>query len=218
MARLPAAGAVVIPNCVETKILWTIGSRTFSNIFHGQSAAGVAATDANAQAIMSGLSTQFTSSGWSAMVHPSVSLFAVELKSLHTANLVQHVSTGAAVPGAATGAGAPMNVALVVTLRTANSGRAFRGRSYLGGLADIALSNMLDTSAAANTAAAAFVTGLMTVMAAASLPMCVAQRALQAGTDIKGNPLPARAANVVPVTLAQVINPRVDSQRRRTGR
>lgn len=218
MARLPVVGPVVIPNCVECRILWTIGARTFANVVHGQSAGGAAATDAGAQAIFSGLSTQFSGSGWNGMVHPTVSLFAVELKSLHNPNLVQHVSTGAAVPGTATGAGAPMNVALVVTLRTANSGRAFRGRVYLGGLADVALGNMLDSSTAANTAAAAFITGLMTVMSSNSMPMCIAQRALQAGTDKKGNPLPARAANIVPVTTASVINPRLDSQRRRTGR
>jgi hypothetical protein len=89
---------------------------------------------------------------------------------------------------------------------------------YLGGLADTALQNMFDTATAANTAAAAFVTGIMTVLAGATMPMGIAQRQLNAGTDHAGNPVAARAANIIPVTLAEVHNPRVDSQRRRLGK
>lgn len=218
MPRIPVGGPVVIPNAVECRIIWSLAGKLFSNVFHGQSAGGAAATDATAQSIMSGVSTQFTSSGWAGMVHPTCSLFQVQLKSLHNPNQVGHFSTGAAVPGTATGAGAPLNVALVVTLRTAQAGVAFRGRAYLGGLADTALANMFQTAGAANTAAAAFVTGIMTVMSGASVPMGIAQRALQAGTTHGGAPLPARAANIVPVTLAEVHNARVDSQRRRLGR
>jgi hypothetical protein len=48
--------------------------------------------------------------------------------------------------------------------------------------------------------------------------MAIAQRALNAGTDHAGQPVAARGANVVPVTLAEVHNSRVDSQRRRTGK
>lgn len=218
MARLPVAGPVVIPNVVEVRLGWECAGQQFSNIFHGQSPTGTAATDANAQALFSSISAGFSSSGWSGFVHPTVSLVRVGIKSLHVANQVEHFSTGAAVPGAAAGAGAPLNAALVVTLRTAQSGRAFRGRSYLGGLADNALANMFQTAGAANTAAAAFVTAIMNGMSAISAPMAIAQRALQAGTDHAGNPLPARAANAVAVTLAEVHNTRVDSQRRRTGR
>jgi hypothetical protein len=203
---------------VQVRIIFTIAGRTFSNVVHGMSPSGQGATDANAQALMSGFSTQFTSSGWAGFVHPTVDLFQVGLKSLHTANQVEHFSTGAGVPGSAAGAGAPMSAALVVTLRTANAGRAFRGRVYLGGMADTALQNMLDTSTAANTAAAAFVTGMMATMQSATMPMGIAQRQLNAGTDHSGAALPARAANIIPVTLAEVHNPRVDSQRRRLGK
>jgi hypothetical protein len=218
MPRTPVGGPVVIPNAIEIRIIWTLAGRTFSNVLHGQNPGGAAATDATAQTLMSGISTQFTSSGWAGFVHPTCQLFQVQLKSLHTANQVGHFSTGAAIPGTATGAGAPLNCALVVTLRTAQAGVAFRGRSYLGGLADSALQNMFDTTTAANTAAAAFVTGIMTVASGAQLPIGIAQRALNAGTTHGGAPLPARAANIIPVTLAEVHNARVDSQRRRTGR
>jgi hypothetical protein len=208
----------VIPNCVEIRARWEVAGQSFSNIWHGTSPTGTAATDANAQALFSSISSAFTSSGWSGFVHPSCTFFQIGIKSLHVANQVEHFSTGAAVPGAATGAGAPLNAAIVVTLRTAQAGRAFRGRSYLGGLADTALANMFQSSAAANTAAAAFITGVMAGLSAISAPMCIAQRALQAGTDHQGNAVPARAANTVPVTLAEVHNARIDSQRRRTGR
>jgi hypothetical protein len=208
----------VIPNTVEVRLRWEVAGQSFSNIYHGQSPTGTAASDANAQALFASISNGFTSSGWSGFVHPTCSLFQVGLKSLHVANQVEHFSTGAAVPGAAAGAGAPLNAAIVVTLRTAQAGRAFRGRSYLGGIADNALQNMFQSTGAANTAAAAFVTAIMNGLSAISAPMGIAQRALQAGTDHAGNPLPARAANIIPVTIAEVHNARIDSQRRRTGR
>lgn len=218
MARLPTAGPIVIPNCVEVRLMWEVAGQNFSNVLHCQNPSGAAASDANAQAAFSGISTAFTSSGWGTFVHPSCTLFKVGLRSLHTANQVEHLSTGAAVPGSAAGAGAPLNCALVVTLRTNLTGPANRGRVYLGGLADSAMANMFNTIGPANTAAAAFISGTMTVLSGLAMPLGVAQKALNAGTRHDGTALPARSANIVPVTLAEVHNARVDSQRRRTGK
>jgi len=68
------------------------------------------------------------------------------------------------------------------------------------------------------TAAVAFVDGIRSVMDTNTVPMGIAQRALNSGTHHDGSPWEARAASVIDVIASTIANPRVDSQRRRTGR
>lgn len=218
MPRTPVHGPVVIPGCVEMTVFWSSGGKPQSNVYHAQWSGTGGPTAALAQTLFTGISTAFGSSGWAAFVGDDCTLQAVGVKDLRTANQVMYLSTGGAVPGTGTLVAVPASAAIVVSLKTNQSGKAFRGRTYLGSLADNAIANQFDATATANTAAIAFVTGIMNTMAANAMPMGIGQRALNAGTDKKGNPLPARAANVVPVTQAVVVNPRLDSQRRRLGR
>lgn len=218
MPRLPVAGPIVIPGAVQMNVYWTSGGKPQRNVYHGVWSGTGSPNPALAQSLFTAISTAFGSSSWASFVGDDCTLQAVGVKDLRTANQVEYLSTGGAVPGTGTLVAVPASTALVVTLRTANSGRAFRGRTYLGSLADNAILNQYDATAAANVAAIAFVQGIMAAMAAQSMPMGIGQRALQAGTDHKGNPLPARAAAVVPVTQAVVVNPRLDTQRRRLGR
>jgi hypothetical protein len=70
----------------------------------------------------------------------------------------------------------------------------------------------------AKTAAGSFGEGIRLAMTSAGVPMCIAQRALQSGTDTDGNALPPRSAGYFPVTRCVVRDNRLDSQRRRLGR
>jgi hypothetical protein len=140
------------------------------------------------------------------------------VKDLRAANNPEYLSSSGPAAGTAVGAAASINTALVATLRTAQAGRGFRGRVYLAGLTNASLASSRQWDGPTGTDAVAFVEGLRTVMNTNSIPMVVAQRALQAGTDVNGNPLPARLADTVPVVLVDIANPRVDTQRRRLGR
>jgi len=104
----------------------------------------------------------------------------------------------------------PGNVALCVSFRTANRGRSYRGRNYVPGLAE--------TSVAGNTVEPTVVNGLqsgygalISAAAGAGYPWVVASR--YSGGD------PRPAGILTRVTGARVVDPYVDSQRRRlTGR
>lgn len=217
MARIPVAGPVVIPNCVEVRLVWSNNGRTFKNVLHGNLTAAGPLNPTIAETLFSAFKTQLTSSSWGAMIHTTTTMTGVEVKDLRAGNNPTLLSTGAAAAGTGTGNASPLSTALVFTLKTAQSGRAFRGRAYLAGLAPIAIADSLHGAAAAFTNGIAFLNGVNSVMGTQGFPLVVAQRALQAGTDKHGNPLPARAAAVVPVTSINNVNNRLDSQRRRLG-
>jgi hypothetical protein len=218
MARPPVPGPIVIPNAVEVKLHWSRNGNSFSNVLHGSYTGTPALSSTFAESLFSGFKSGLTSSAFNAELSTDTSFDAVEVKDLRSANMAGFLSTGPAVTGTDATGDLADSLAIVVTLKTAQSGRGFRGRVYLGGLGAIAQGSSRDSTAQAGAAAAAFVSAIMGTMQTNSVPMVVAQRALQAGTDHAGNPLPARTANTVAVTDAVIVSARLDSQRRRMGR
>jgi len=218
MARVPVPGPVVIPACIECKVHWSAGGHAWTNVLHGNTVGGGSIDSVLADALFTGFVTQFTSSGWSAACDAGTSLVRVTVKDLRSAYLAEFPSSGAPVNGTGAAGPLPLSVAVCITLKTAQSGRQYRGRVYFAGLDQAATTDATTFSPATSTAARAFAAGLDTVMTGNGMPMCVAQRALQAGTDINGNPLPARAAGTVDVVDYVATDNRFDSQRRRLGR
>jgi hypothetical protein len=218
MARLPAPGAVRIPNTAEIKVIWGDGIREWSNVLHGSYQAPPNFNDALAEQVFTTIKTAFTGSGWSAMVNADVNLIRVELKDLNVANNAAYLSGG--LPAAGTGAlaQAAASLAIEVSLRTAKAGRGFVGRVYLGGLDTIAVADAYSFSQQTGGFAVAFIEAIISGLPAAGFSLAIAQRALLAGTDANGNPMPARPADKVIVTSARMTDHRLDSQRRRLGR
>jgi len=197
---------------------WIIGGLSTTNVLHGNYTGGGALDGTMAEALFSGFKTQLTLSNFNAQLAVGTQFVAVGLRDLRTAHLPEYMSTGSLVAGAdATGA-MPSSVAIAVTLLTAQAGRGYRGRSYFGGLGLITTQDARTFNAAAGQAAVDFMEGIMSTMQTNGMPLGVAQRALLAGTDANGNPMPARGASIIPVTAAILRDHRFDSQRNRLGR
>jgi hypothetical protein len=213
--RIP--GQIVIPNAVEVDLLWNIvPTKQVKNVLHGQVAGGFTATAAVAQAIYAAIiaSGQWTS--YKAFVNAGCQFAGVAIRDLRTAGMPLVQSTGAATPGTGAGLALPPGVSAVITLRTANAGRNFRGRAYLPGLDSTSLNaNTGNFSAAFQTAAQNFMTEVETALTASNITHAIANPARQQYTGKKNAVHPARAAAIVPVTSLLMRSLVPFSQRRR---
>lgn len=217
MARLPAPGPVVIPNCGQVRLLWTQNSVNWSVVLHGNLTAAGPLNPGIAESIFSAIKAAAGTTTWLGMVHPSASFIGVQVKDLRAPNNPTILSSGAAAPGTAAGVPVSQGTAMCITLNTAFAGKGFRGRAYLGGLAEATLADARHFTGPAQTAGVGFIQAVQTATTAQGLPLVVAQRALQAGTTSSGAQLPARPAGVVPVTQIVTVGTRIDSQRKRLG-
>jgi hypothetical protein len=217
MARLPVVGPIRIPSTFEAKLLWTDGEGEWSNVFHFRYSTPPTFGTALADSIFTSMKSAATASGILAQLATDTSMIGVEIKDLNAINQPSYPSTGA--PLAGTGALAPLALSLSVevTLRTAQSGKGFVGRKYFAGLDQVAQLNGRHFTQAAGTAFQAFVDAIR-VTPPANSALAIAQRALQAGSDSHGNPMPARPADSIPVIRIDLVDTRFDSQRRRLGR
>src|SRR5689334_15918544 len=131
--RIP--GAVVIPNCVQVRLIWTLpNTKTVYNVMHGSVAGGFVATSSVAESIFTALKAAAGWTSWKARVNSGVSLIGIDLRDMRVANQATFQGTSGASAGTGAGTALPPGDALCVTLRTALAGRAYRGRVYLPGL------------------------------------------------------------------------------------
>jgi hypothetical protein len=221
-ARPPVGGPIVIPNCSATEIIWSSGSTFFRNTIHSALTAAGPLNPAIAETIFSALKANAATTPFLTHIHPSVSLYGVRVKDMRAANNPKLVSTGAALPGTSTSTPTPLNAALAVTLRTAQSGRGFVGRIYLAGLAadQIADTRHWISTVAFDNAMLNFVNAINSSISASIGQWVIGQRALAASPD-PGAPPPynsPRPANTIPITGPVLVDHKIDSQRKRTGR
>lgn len=218
MARPPTPPPIIIPNCIMVALHWSDSGREFSNVIHGNLTAVGPLNPALPETLFSAFKANAGITAWlGTHVSTGVSFIRVTVKDMRAGNNPTLASSGLPAAGGAAGAQVPVQAAIVVTHRTAQSGRAFRGRSYLGGLTVTDLNGPREWTGATGTAAVAMLNGMQSVMTANQIPMVIAQQHLLADP---ANPtrFPDRPANVVPITGFDIANPRVDTQRRRLGR
>jgi hypothetical protein len=218
LARSPVAGPVVIPACAEIKLKWHDGQKTFMNVLHGAHVSGASIPASDPETVFAAIKAAASTTTWLTHIAPAVTLIGVSIKNLAVANEPEMPSTGAAVAGTGVGQPLALSSALVVTLKTAKSGQAYRGRVYLGGMVAAALADAFNFTTQVGGDAVAFVTGVNGALTTAGYPLVVAQRALASGTHTDGSPWAARPAGTQPVTSVSIVNPRADTQRRRLGR
>lgn len=214
-------GAVVIPNAVQVRMIWTLpNTKTVYNVLHGRVAGGFNATTVVAQAIFAALLADAGWTNWRAQVSTGVSIVGIDLRDLRQANMPTLQSTGGSVAGTGASGAIPPGDAFCVTLRTSQVGPGARGRVYLPGLDFSALAAGGVASANTVTRAPAFVTALQTAMAGQGMTLAIAQPARAEYTNpITGTHHPARAANInLDVTAIVARNNVLDHQRRRAGR
>lgn len=215
--RIP--GPVVIPNCVAVYVTWTLpNSKTVYNVLHGSVTGGFSATSAVAETIFTAIKGMAGWTSWKANVNSGVSLAAVSLRDMRALNMPIVSSSSGAAAGTGAGLALPPGDALVVTLRTANAGRSFRGRVYLPGLDSTALAAGGVAAAGTMTNAKAFVDGVTTQLTASGITLGIAQPHRAQYTSAKGTSHADRPAAIAPVTSTVVRNNIIDHQRRRAGR
>lgn len=212
--RIP--GQFTVPNCIQVRLIWTgANGRTVYNVLHGQVAAGFAPTAAIAQSVYAALIASAAWAAYQPLLPTTVNLQGIDLKDLRTLNNPVVQSTGAASPGTSTAAALPAGVAFVITQRTAQAGRSKRGRMYLPGWAANQVATGGVVVAGAQTAAVNLAVAVQTALSGQSITLALMNPARQAYTGRKGAAIPARAANVVPITQLISRTTNMNSQRRR---
>jgi len=212
--RIP--GSVVIPNCIQIRLIWTLASgKSVYNVLHGSVGSGFTATAAIAEAIRAGITTGTTWTNYAGLLNTATSLAGVDLRDLRTANMPIVQSTGAATPGTGSQGALPPGVAFVITERTAAAGRSNRGRIFLPGWDRSALTVAGVATAGASNAAVAWVGLVNTTLTAQSISQALANPARNLYTGRKGAVHVARPAGVVLITSNVARSVTMNSQRRR---
>lgn len=144
-----------------------------------------------------------------ALQHPTLTLTNITVTDVHVANGLQLV-----VPfttdnvGTAAGTAAAANAAQVISLRTAQIGRAYRGRFYAGGLSNGNLQDSQNWGTAQATTLAGYFEDFIDALNGINMTLVVVSRFLN-GVQ--------RAVAVATEVIALIVDTKVDSQRRRTA-
>jgi len=202
---------------MQFKVVWSDGVREWQNVLHARYSTPPTFGVALANTVFNAVSSAFISSGWVSSVNSAVNLLRVEIKDLNDIHLPAYLSDVGPTAGSGLGTQAAANLAVEVSLRTARAGKEWVGRTYLGGLDSSVQNDAYSFGTGVGTAAEGFLDGIRTGLPS-GLVFALAQRALQAGTDHAGNPLPPRDANAEPIIAVRLTDHRLDSQRRRLGR
>jgi len=209
-------GPKVIPQAVEISLSWLLGSGKIGhNVLTARYSGAYAGTLAQANAIVTGLTTGGAWSALAAFLAPAVLLGGITMRDLGQPNQPLLVSTTNGQPGTSTGAELPNEVAAVITTRTAFTGPANRGRMYVPGWATNALGTGNIIAPAAVTALNNWGSTIAGVLNSQGYLWCIGHQARQAYTGSSGTQHPARAAGTVPIVSVAVRDNHWDSQRRR---
>jgi hypothetical protein len=219
MPRPPTPSPIVIPNVLRVGLHHTFTGGQFSYQLHmAQTTAGPLNPNF-AEALFSAIKGQTgVTAFYTGHMHSDVALQRVTVTDMRGANNPTLLSTGTALPGAIATAAAPINACLVVTHRTAQSGRSFRGRTYVGGLVAADMLNSRTWNDTVGSAAVAMLAGIDAACTANGGGLVIAWAHLLAGTNAAGGTLPDRPAGSIDITAWDIANPRIDTQRRRLGR
>jgi len=169
---------------------------------------GTAVTDTDLESVADAVAVWYDENGRN-LHHTSYVLQNITCTDVSVEAGHQFILTSIANPaGTVTGTAAAANAAAAISWRTANTGRSYRGRTYIGGLAAANLSNAqtLDSTmvTALGTAAAALIDDLEAIGAT----LVIVSR-FAAGV--------ARVIAVATEVINIIIDAKVDSQRRRTA-
>jgi hypothetical protein len=124
---------LVIPNTVQVRWFWTLNGVDAVNVVHAIVQPAFVPTPAIAQALFSAIATQWGGSLATPWVPASTTFEKVDIRDIRAANLAPVESSAGSVPGADAAMALPNQVAAVLTLRTANAGKSFRGRIFMPG-------------------------------------------------------------------------------------
>lgn len=209
-------GPVVIPQCAEISLLWSlVDGKTAHVVLHGRYVGAFAGTVAQCNGILTGLAAGAQWTALAAFLSSTTTLAAVTIRDLNVPNKPLIQSSNAGSPGTSASPAMPSEVAAVITHRTGQAGRAFRGRSYIPGWATNSIGAGDVILAAAVTALQNWANTIPTTLTAQSYTFCIGQKARAAYTGSTGVAHPARLATTVDITSQTVRDNHWDTQRRR---
>jgi hypothetical protein len=205
-----------IPSTAQISLNWNQeDGKQAHNILHASYTGGFHGTQSEADAILTGLGTGAQWTALAAFLTTSTTLASVSIRDLNVMHTTPISSLGAAHAGTSVDSAFPNEVAAVITLRTAQTGQAFRGRIYVPGWG-------ANAGGSGNTIAAAAVTALQTwgsiiagVLSASGYTFGIGHFSRLAYTSAAGHLIPARAPGLVPITTVQVRDNHWDTQRKR---
>lgn len=198
---------LIVPNAGQLRLIWSLGGALYAlNVLGVVNTGAVAITQALTNTIGTAIKSALTSSTLGANIHTTVALANVGLRDVRSANTAEFLDSGGATAGTATGDVLPPQTAIVVTLRTAQAGRSFRGRVYLCGFAEA--SNATGGTSALGTAPVGFVTAIKSALVTSGLDLGVLSRPAPLAA-------PPRAGFITPVTSIVMRDTVWDTQRRR---
>jgi len=212
-------GPLVIPNCVEVKLGWTLQTgRKGSNVLHASNPASVPISSTLADTISNGINADARTGLFAVLVNQNVSFTGVSLRNLDTARLAEFPNTVGGFVGGSVADALPAEVALVISLKSAVSGPRGRGRVYVPGWTTNSLGpegQIIPTDA---TIARDFIQAVSDAIFANGMALCIANRAHDAYiSPFTGIEVPAEAAGTEDVLSIVVADDVFDSQRRRKG-
>jgi hypothetical protein len=211
-------GPVVIPNAVTMRLIWNLanGKQVF-DVLHVIVPSTYSVTVANVNLVGGPILSAFTSSGYAALVPTTQSFVGIDMRDIRPpGNFALVAGTGTAVPGTSVSPAMPPGVCLVATVRTAQAGRAFRGRIYYPAWATNAdAGNGSAVNPTVNNAMNSFNTAILNALTGQGLQLGLAQPARANYLGVTGTNHPSRAANIITVTAVVLRDNVWDSQRRR---
>jgi hypothetical protein len=213
-------GQLSIPQTAQVRMLWRYAESVGSNVLHAIVPDGYHWTQADVDDVMNGI---VASAGWAslnALLTPSAALLGLEIKDLRavfpTPPFAGIPSSVPEAVGVNVGDNLPDQLAITVSLKTAQSGRSFRGRVYLSGWAKDACDAVGLPTTAAKDAALTFVQDVSGALLAKNFELAIGHRGhalyLSPATGLE---VPAEAAGSVPVTSITCKPHKFDTQRRR---
>lgn len=164
-----------IPNAAIVTLYWAIAGSVGVNVLGASHSGSVVFDQTLAEALGASIKAAFTTHLSPHM--PAVSALArVGVRSLSSPNLATWRDTGGLVSGVAVGDALPSQTAQCITLRTARSGKSYRGRTYLGGWGESVSDLNGHQLAAAGAAGVSFMTAVQAALTARNLTLAVLSR------------------------------------------
>jgi hypothetical protein len=161
-----------VPSGAQLRLLWNVNNQLGVNVIGMLITGNPVFNQALAETIGSAIKGAFTANLAPRMA-TTTTLVRVGVRDLRSPNLPEFRDTGTIPPGTGTGDTMPASVCAVATLRTAGSGKSFRGRIYYSGFTETENTANGVASAAVGTAIVAFTQAIDTALQGSGLRLAV---------------------------------------------
>lgn len=210
-------GFVAKANVVTAILHWTYHGITGENVIDCRVAASYTPNGSLVNTLNTAIIGTFSVGAFDTVLAPTTVYTGVGLRDMRTEGGAEILSTNGTHTGAGTGIGAPNQVAICVSKRTAMAGKFFRGRLYVGGLADSIMiaTGLIDDTVA--TIVQNWATALASALTTNSLIPAIHSPAYPERPSHApgGGLLPPHPETLTDITTWIVRDRRYDTQRRR---